>query len=145
MRESKEARRSLTRVRSAINLKAQSSTVSLRPRAYLQNFIFLWKKSRYRTTAFTWNSFLALKAKAKVGRWRCILDNTPLCVIPQLHPPLSLLPKYKLQSKDLSILTTSDHSFCLKSGLTEYSALPQPQTFLNLLLHRKSYSLKPPC
>lgn len=87
VRESKETRCSLTRVRSTAELKAQRSTVSLQPAAYLHYFTFLWKKSHYRTTDCTWNFFLrgSLKAKAKVSRSGFIFDNIPLCVISQLR------------------------------------------------------------
>lgn len=41
---------------------------------------------------------------------------------PSLVPPPQI--RVAIKSEHLSILTTSDHSFCLKSGLTEYS--PEP-------------------
>lgn len=96
VRESKETGCSLTRVRSTIELKAQRSTVSLQPVAYLHYFTFLWKKSRYRTTDCTWNFFLRGSLKAK-QRWadQDLFWVISVChfTVTQLHPPLSIPPK----------------------------------------------------
>lgn len=145
----KETRCSLTCIRSTIKLKAQRSTVSLQPRVYLHYFTFLWKNSHYRTIDFIWNLFLrsSLKAKAKVGRSGCISYNISLHIISQWHsytlPCLPPQTRVRIEPEDLSTLTTIEHNFCLKSGLIEYSPLPEPQNYPNLLLHRKFNFLKP--
>lgn len=125
---------SVTCVRSTIEVKPQRPTVPLQHLCYC---IFLWKKSHSR---LQWNFSCrgSLAVKAKEGRLGFTFYNIPsVCHFTQI--------RVRLQVKDLSILTTSEHNFCLKSGLAEYSPPPEPQNYPNLLLHRKCNFLKPLC
>lgn len=84
------------------------------------------------------------QSKPRRADWDLLFIISLLCVTSP-SPVLSTQIRVRLQLKDLSILTTSEHNFCLKSGLDEYSPPPEPQNYPNLLLHRKFNFLKPLC